>query len=163
MICDILGDRRLCCIVFLHYCYTYPPQHNSFPTRRSSDLAALPLRRARRSMRSRRAGKEQETRGRSFIPQLFERRRADQRNAEAAIARANRLQEVTARLAGALTPQQVLDAIVTQGVEAAEARAGAIGLLSPDGETVDVVAARGYEESTLAGWESFPLAADTPM
>jgi signal transduction histidine kinase len=98
-----------------------------------------------------------------LVSQLFERRRADQRQAEAAMARANRLQAVTARLAGALTPQQVLDAIVTEGVEAAEARAGAIGLLSPDGENIEIVAARGYEERTLAGWESFPLDADTPM
>ena len=47
--------------------------------------------------------------------------------------RANRLQRVTGRLAGALTPQQVLDAILTEGLRAAEARAGAIGLLSEDG------------------------------
>jgi two-component system sensor histidine kinase KdpD len=54
-----------------------------------------------------------------LISQLFERRRQVQRQAEAATARANRLQAVTARLAEAVTPQQVLDAIVTQGVEAA--------------------------------------------
>ncbi len=110
-----------------------------------------------------RAGKESETRGRSFISQLFERRRADQRDADAAIARANRLQAVTARLAGALTPQQVLDAIVTQGVEAAEARAGAIGLLSRDGERVEIVAARGYDQSVFKGWESFSVESATPM
>jgi signal transduction histidine kinase/GAF domain-containing protein len=98
-----------------------------------------------------------------LISQLFGHRRSVQRRAEAAIARANRLQAVTARLAGALTPQQVLDAIVTQGVEAAEARAGAIGLLSADGERVEIVAARGYHEDTLVGWETFPLASDTPM
>ena len=79
------------------------------------------------------------------------------------MARANRLQAVTARLAGALTPQHVLDAIVTEGVEAAEARAGAIGLLTPDGESIEIVAARGYDDATLSGWEVFPLAADTPM
>ena len=98
-----------------------------------------------------------------LISQLFERRRAAQREAEAAIARANRLQSVTARLAEALTPQQVLDAIVTKGVEAAEARAGAIGLVSPDGERVEIVAARGYETSIFTGWESFPVASETPM
>jgi PAS domain S-box-containing protein len=98
-----------------------------------------------------------------LIAQLFERRRQVQRQAEAASARANRLQAVTARLAEAVTPQQVLDAIVTEGVEAAEARAGAIGLLTLDGETIEIVAQRGYERSILAGWESFPLASDTPM
>ena len=98
-----------------------------------------------------------------LISQLFERRRQVQRQAEAASARANRLQAVTARLAEAVTPQQVLDAIVTEGVEAAEARAGAIGLLTPDGETIEIVAQRGYEPNILVGWETFPLAGETPM
>jgi signal transduction histidine kinase/transcriptional regulator with GAF, ATPase, and Fis domain len=98
-----------------------------------------------------------------LISQLFERRRQDQREAEAASARANRLQAVTARLAEAVTPQQVLDAIVTEGVEAAEARAGAIGLLTPDGETIEIVAQRGYERNIFVGWETFPLAGETPM
>ena len=98
-----------------------------------------------------------------LISQLFERRRQVQQQAEAATARANRLQAVTARLAEAVTPQQVLDAIVTQGVEAAEARAGAIGLLAADGETIEIVAQRGYEQNIFVGWESFPLSSDTPM
>jgi PAS domain S-box-containing protein len=98
-----------------------------------------------------------------LISQLFERRRDVQYQAQAATARANRLQAVTARLAEALTPQQVLDAIVTEGIEAAEARAGAIGLVSPDGETVVIVAARGYERQAFVGWENFPVAGDTPM
>jgi signal transduction histidine kinase/GAF domain-containing protein len=98
-----------------------------------------------------------------LISQLFDRRRASQRQAEAATARTTRLQAVTARLAKALTPQEVLDAIVTEGVEAAEARAGAIGLLTPDGELVEIVAARGYESDVFTGWQSFPLTSETPM
>jgi signal transduction histidine kinase/GAF domain-containing protein len=98
-----------------------------------------------------------------LISQLFGRRRQVQRQAEAASARANRLQAVTARLAEAVTPQQVLDAIVTEGVEAAEARAGAIGLVTADGEMIEIVAQRGYEQNIFVGWESFPLASDTPM
>jgi PAS domain S-box-containing protein len=98
-----------------------------------------------------------------LISQLFERRRQVQAEAEAASARANRLQAVTARLAEAVTPQQVLDAIVTEGVEAAEARAGTIGLLSHDGDTIEIVAQRGYEQNIFVGWETFPLDRDTPM
>jgi PAS domain S-box-containing protein len=98
-----------------------------------------------------------------LISQLFERRRFVQRQAEAASARANRLQAITAKLAEAVSPQQVLDAVVTEGVEAAEARAGAIGLLMPDGETIEIVAARGYEQRVFVGWETFPLVAETPM
>ena len=98
-----------------------------------------------------------------LISQLFERRRFVQRQAEAASARANRLQAITAKLAEAVSPQQVLDAVVTEGVEVAEARAGAIGLLMPDGETIEIVAARGYEQRVFVGWETFPLVAETPM
>jgi PAS domain S-box-containing protein len=77
--------------------------------------------------------------------------------------RAGRLQRVTERLAGALTPQQVLDAILTEGLRAAEARAGAIGSLSEDGEAIELLAQRGYEGPVLEDWSRFPVSADLPM
>jgi PAS domain S-box-containing protein len=77
--------------------------------------------------------------------------------------RARRLQRVAELLAEAITPQEVLDAILTEGVKAAEARAGAIGVLAEDGETIQLLAQRGYDPSVMVGWETFPLAADTPM
>jgi signal transduction histidine kinase len=53
--------------------------------------------------------------------------------------RADRLQRVTDRLAEALAPQEVLDAILTEGLRAAEARAGAIGVLTEDeGGSVEI-------------------------
>ena len=57
----------------------------------------------------------------------------------------------------------MLDAILTEGVKAAEARAGAIGVLSEDGANVELLAQRGYDASVMVGWESFPLAAEVPM
>src|SRR4051812_1941430 len=98
-----------------------------------------------------------------LISQLFELGRGARREAESASARANRLQQVTARLAESLTPQEVLDAVVTEGVQAAEARAGAIGLVTADGETVEIVASHGYEPNLFHGWETFSVASDTPM
>ena len=77
--------------------------------------------------------------------------------------RARRLQRVAELLAEAVTPQEVLDAILTEGVKAAEARAGAIGVLSADGRTVELLAQRGYDASVMVGWESFPLETDVPM
>ena len=44
-----------------------------------------------------------------------------------------------------VTPQEVLDAILTDGVRAAEAHAGAIGVLSADGESIELLAQRGYD------------------
>ena len=77
--------------------------------------------------------------------------------------RARRLQRVAELLAEAVTPQEVLDSILTEGVRAAEARAGAIGVLSEDGTTVELLAQRGYDASSMVGWSTFPLAAEVPM
>jgi len=77
--------------------------------------------------------------------------------------RARRLQRVAELLAEAITPQEVLDAILTDGVKAAEARAGAIGVLTEDGENIELLAQRGYDASVMTGWETFPLSAEVPM
>ncbi|MGZ4319835.1 MAG: ATP-binding protein [Gaiellaceae bacterium] len=77
--------------------------------------------------------------------------------------RANRLQRVTDRLAEALTPQQVLDAILTDGLRAAEARAGAIGIVSEDCEWIELIAQRGYKGPILKEWGRFPVSAELPM
>jgi PAS domain S-box-containing protein len=77
--------------------------------------------------------------------------------------RANRLQRVTNRLAEALTPQEVLDAILTEGLRAAEARAGAIGIVSEDGEWIELLAQRGYKGPILEEWHRFPVSAELPM
>ncbi|MFL5922156.1 MAG: ATP-binding protein [Gaiellaceae bacterium] len=76
---------------------------------------------------------------------------------------ARRLQRVAELLAEAVTPQEVLDAILTEGVRAAEAHAGAIGVLSEDGETIELLAQRGYDPDVMRGWSTFPLDAELPM
>ena len=90
-------------------------------------------------------------------PALFERSPGDE------FDRARRLQRVTEALAEAITPQQVLDAILTEGVRAAEARAGAIGVLSENGQTIELLALRGYRAPLLERWKRFPLEEDVPM
>jgi PAS domain S-box-containing protein len=82
---------------------------------------------------------------------------------EEAAARIVWLQQATAALAEAVTAQEVLDAIIAKGVVASEARAGVIGLLAPDGETIEIVASHGYEPEVLAGWEHFPLNGPYPF
>jgi PAS domain S-box-containing protein len=77
--------------------------------------------------------------------------------------RARRLQRVAERLAEAVTPEEVLDAVLTEGVRAAEARAGAIGVLSADGKSIELLAQQGYDPAVMIGWASFPLEADLPM
>jgi len=77
--------------------------------------------------------------------------------------RALRLQRVAELLAEAVTPQEVLDAILTEGVRAAEARAGAIGVLSDDGESVELLAQQGYAGAIMEDWARFPVSAHVPM
>ena len=77
--------------------------------------------------------------------------------------RALRLQRVAELLAEAVTPQEVLDAVLTEGVRAAEARAGAIGVLSDDGESIELLAQQGYTGPIMDEWHRFPLDAGLPM
>ena len=77
--------------------------------------------------------------------------------------RARRLQRVAELLSEAVTPEEVLDAVLTEGVRAAEARAGAIGVLSADGKTIELLAQKGYDRSAMKGWATFPLEAEVPM
>jgi PAS domain S-box-containing protein len=77
--------------------------------------------------------------------------------------RARRLQRVTEALAEAITPQQVLDAVLTEGLRAAEARAGAIGVLSEGGRTIELLALQGYSAPMRDQWKRLPVAEDVPM
>ncbi len=77
--------------------------------------------------------------------------------------RASRLQRVTERLSESITPQEVLDAILTDGLRAAEARAGAIGIVTDDGRAIELLAQRGYRASVMEEWGRFPVLAETPM
>jgi signal transduction histidine kinase len=77
--------------------------------------------------------------------------------------RAYRLQRATDRLAQALTPQEVLDAVLNEGLRAAEARAGAIGVITENGTMIELLAQRGYDENVLEEWGRFPVSAGLPM
>jgi PAS domain S-box-containing protein len=88
------------------------------------------------------------------------------RLAEASSARAQRLQLLAGALAEAYTPQQVLDATLSEGVTAADARAGLLAAVSDDGEHLEVIAQRGYDEELVGpdgSWTRFPVDADLPL
>ena len=91
------------------------------------------------------------------------RARAAQRRAEVTAATAHRLQLSAEALSSAVTPEQVLDAVLTQSVAAAEARAGLIALLTEDGRHLEIRAQQGYSERQLQDWEQFPLETDYPL
>jgi PAS domain S-box-containing protein len=77
--------------------------------------------------------------------------------------RASRLQRVTERLSESITPHEVLGAILTEGLRAAEARAGAIGIVTDDGQAIQLLAQQGYAPTVMEEWGRFPVSAETPM
>src|SRR5256714_752684 len=80
-----------------------------------------------------------------------------------ALETALRLQRAADALISARTPEEVLDSVLTEGVRAAEARGGLIATLSDDGEWLDVVASRGYDNRYIEPFRRFPLAGDFPL
>jgi PAS domain S-box-containing protein len=85
------------------------------------------------------------------------------RASESALDAATRLQHVADALATARTPQDVLDAVLTEGVRVAEARGGLIATLSDDGEWLEVIASRGYDMKWIEPFRRFPVAGDYPL
>ncbi|HEY3463084.1 MAG TPA: ATP-binding protein [Gaiellaceae bacterium] len=85
------------------------------------------------------------------------------RESAGALDAAARLQNVADALASARTPQEVLDAVLTEGVRAAEARGGLIATLSDDGEWLEVIASRGYDMKWIEPFRRFPVAGDYPL
>jgi len=80
-----------------------------------------------------------------------------------ALDAASRLQAAADALATARTPQEVLDAVLSEGVRAAEARRGLIATLSSDGEWLDVTASQGYDVESIAPYQRFAVAGNFPL
>jgi GAF domain-containing protein/anti-sigma regulatory factor (Ser/Thr protein kinase) len=67
-----------------------------------------------------------------------------------------RLQTVTASLAGALTPAQIAEVIVDQGISAAGALAGSLSITHDGGKTLELVRAVGYPDDFKTKWARLP-------
>jgi GAF domain-containing protein/anti-sigma regulatory factor (Ser/Thr protein kinase) len=80
----------------------------------------------------------------------------------AAAERVRRLQEVTASLSQAATPEAVGSACLEQAIAAVGARAGVVATIAPEGDVLTVVGALGYEGQAWTGVrldDESPLAA----
>lgn len=91
----------------------------------------------------------------------------DQRQASAAVdqaaERTARLQAVTAALSGALTSSQVADVIMQQGVAALDADAGALALVTPDGQEAELLRVVGYPDELAQRFGRTPLQLALPL
>jgi len=85
------------------------------------------------------------------------------RESASALDAAARLQYVADALSTAHTPQEVLDAVLTEGVRAAEARGGLIATVSDDGEWLEVLASRGYDMKYIEPFRRFPVSGNYPL
>jgi PAS domain S-box-containing protein len=84
------------------------------------------------------------------------------RRAERSAERIGRLQAVTAALSGALSPAAVADVLVNQGAAAIGAGGGFVRLLTPDGRSLELVAAVGTSKNFARSYGDLPLTSSLP-
>ena len=96
------------------------------------------------------------------ISNLLDRRNAAQREAAEARGRAERLQQVTAALVEANTTQDVLDAVVEQGIAASEARRALVALVTPEGDELAAATWRNHPETFMQSFDRVALDAALP-
>ncbi|MFN7131144.1 MAG: GAF domain-containing protein, partial [Myxococcales bacterium] len=89
--------------------------------------------------------------------------RASRLEADRAAERTAQLQAVTAALSGAPTLEEIAELVVRRGITTLGGHAGSIALVSPDRQTVRVVAGVGYDRATLDTWKDIPLETPFPM
>ena len=90
---------------------------------------------------------------------LYQETQQAKQAAERSVNRTLLLQRITAALSEALTPQQVADVVVNQGIAALEAAAGCVVLLAGGDTALKVVQAIGYPQSLKDTWTNFPITA----
>lgn len=83
--------------------------------------------------------------------------------AEQATARLARIQQITAALAEALTPEQLVDVVFREALPLLGAHAGIIVTLSADGHQLELLEQRGYAAEAVRPWERIPLDAPVPL
>lgn len=88
---------------------------------------------------------------------------AQRREAERAAQRADRLLGVTAALSEALTPAQVAEVVVSQGVAAVRACCGVVARLGADGDTLELMRAAGLPPALVTHWARVPINAPQPL
>ncbi|MEH1982020.1 MAG: PAS domain S-box protein [Nostoc sp.] len=90
---------------------------------------------------------------------LYQETQQAKQDAERSVNRTLLLQRITAALSEALTPLQVADVVVNQGIAALEATGGSVVLFDQLGSNLKVVQAIGYPQSLIDTWASFPITA----
>jgi PAS domain S-box-containing protein len=94
--------------------------------------------------------------------QLYQQAQQARQAAEQAAERTARLQKLTAALSQALTPVQVAEVVVNQGIAALGVQAGFVALLTDARTELEIVESVGYPQATIDSWRRFPIDAPVP-
>jgi PAS domain S-box-containing protein len=77
--------------------------------------------------------------------------------------RLQRLQLVTAKLATALTTQDIMNVVFNEGLVSIGASGSVFAILNEAGDEFEIVSDKGYPAESTAPWRRFPLQAGIPM
>jgi signal transduction histidine kinase len=88
--------------------------------------------------------------------------RAERARREAADRTATFL-KTSAALAGTITLDHLARVILNDGAAALNARAGAVGIVRDDGESVEIIASQGYADGVIEAFQNFPVTAHNPL
>ena len=73
------------------------------------------------------------------------------------------LYNLSVALSEALTPSQVADVVIRQGVPGLGAKAGSVTFFNEKQNQLEVISSIGYRPAQLARWSAFPLTAPAPL
>ena len=90
-------------------------------------------------------------------------RMAAEHELRSAVTRLEALQRATSELTAALTPREVADVIVRNGLAAVGAVRGSVSILDADGAALEIIGAAGYPAAILARFHRFPLDEPFPL
>ncbi len=77
--------------------------------------------------------------------------------------RLERLQSLTAALSRAVSQEDVANELVAQAIQATDATAASVSIVTQDGEALNILASSGYELMSHEGWDRWPISVDHPL
>ena len=77
--------------------------------------------------------------------------------------RLERLQSLTAALSRAVSQEDVANVLVAQAINATDATAASVSIVTEDGEALNILASSGYEFMSHEGRDRWPISVDHPL
>lgn len=77
--------------------------------------------------------------------------------------RLERLQSLTAALSRAVSQEDVANVLVAEAIQATDAMAASVSIVTEDEQALNILASSGYEFMSQEGWDHWPLSVDHPL